>query len=450
MDDISKIKDLLKKDQRGLNIREISENLKINRNSVAKLLEILTAKEEVEIRVYGQSKVYQLAQQVPLSDLMKFSSNFIITLNYDLRIVQANDAFLHYINIPKSEVLHTRLMDIPTNLFKDSEILPAADTAIMGKENHLEICVKTNTHDTYYKITFTPAHFQDLSRGVILFLENITEKKGIENALRNSEEKYRRLTEHTYDIPYSLDAEGNITYIGSQVSRFGYVQEDILSKPFCSFPIFPEDREEIIRSFRQHFSFGGKITNVFRIVDLQGGIIWFESSSISERDDTGAVTGIYGVIRDITDRKLAEEALRESEERVKKKLDALLSPTGDIGILDLADVIDIPAIQSLMNDFFSLTQIGGGIIDLHGNVLVAAGGQDICTQFHRVHPVTLKNCLESDTVLSGGTTPGTFRIYQCKNHMWDIVTPIMVGEKHMGNLLLGQFLFDDDPVNYEL
>ncbi|MDD5025644.1 MAG: PocR ligand-binding domain-containing protein [Methanoregula sp.] len=445
-----KIKDLLKKDQRGLNIREISEKLKINRNSVAKLLEILTAKEEVEIRVYGKSKVYHLSQQVPLSDLMKFSSNFIIALNHDLRIVQANDAFLHYINIPKSEVLHTWLMDIPTNLFKNSEILPAADTAIKGKENHLEICVKTNPHDTYYKIIFTPALFQDLSRGVILILENITEKKEIENALRNSEEKYRRLTEHTSDILYSLDAEGNITYIGPQISRFGNIQENIISKPFCSLPIFPQDREEIIWNFRQHFSFGGKITNVFRIVDSQGGIIWFESSSISERDETGAVTGIYGVIRDITDRKRAEVALHKSEDQIKKKLDAILSPTGDIGTLDLTDVIDILAIQSLMNDLFSLTQIGIRIIDLHGNVLVATVWQDICTQFHRVHPGTLKNCRECGIIRSGETAPGTFRIYQCKNHMWDIVSPIIVGETHMGNLFLGHFLYDDDPGDYEL
>jgi len=58
MDDIQKITDLLKKEQRGLNIREIAEKLKINRNSIAKLLDILTAKDEIEKRVHGRSKVY--------------------------------------------------------------------------------------------------------------------------------------------------------------------------------------------------------------------------------------------------------------------------------------------------------------------------------------------------------------------------------------------------------
>jgi PAS domain S-box-containing protein len=62
MGELSKIKDLLKNNPRGMNIREISEILKINRNSVAKLLDILTAKEEVEIRVHGRSKIYYLAK----------------------------------------------------------------------------------------------------------------------------------------------------------------------------------------------------------------------------------------------------------------------------------------------------------------------------------------------------------------------------------------------------
>ena len=62
MDSLSKIKNLLKKDQRGLNIREISEKLTLNRNSVAKLLDILTAKEEVEFRIHGRSKIYYLAK----------------------------------------------------------------------------------------------------------------------------------------------------------------------------------------------------------------------------------------------------------------------------------------------------------------------------------------------------------------------------------------------------
>jgi len=153
--------------------------------------------------------------------------------------------------------------------------------------------------------------------------------------------------------------------------------------------------------------------------------------------------------RDITARKRATEMLRLSEKRVRAKLDAILLPEGDIGLLDLRDILDVQAIQELMNDFYKLTHIGVGIVDLRGKVLVATGWQDICLKFHRLHLETRRNCIESDTELSAGVPAGTFRIYKCKNNMWDIVTPITVGDRHMGNLFLGQFLFSEDRPDRE-
>ena len=141
--------------------------------------------------------------------------------------------------------------------------------------------------------------------------------------------------------------------------------------------------------------------------------------------------------------------LADSEGRVRAKLDALLSPQGDLETLDLSDIVDCPAIQGIMDDFYRLTTVGVALTDLKGRVLVATGWQAICTRFHRVHPETARNCLESDTILSQGVAPGTYRTYRCKNNMWDMVTPIMVGGRHVGNLFLGQFVYDDEPLDRE-
>ena len=103
-----------------------------------------------------------------------------------------------------------------------------------------------------------------------------------------------------------------------------------------------------------------------------------------------------------------------------------------------------------MDDFYELAHIPMAIIDLKGKVLVGVGWQDICTKFHRVHPETCRHCIESDTQLSAGVPPGEFRLYKCKNNMWDIATPIMVGGQHVGNLFSGQFFFEDEPLDYEL
>ena len=118
--------------------------------------------------------------------------------------------------------------------------------------------------------------------------------------------------------------------------------------------------------------------------------------------------------------------------------------------LELADLLDVPVLQAMMDAFFALEHIGIGIIDIAGKVLVATGWQDICTKFHRVHPQACKHCIESDTLLSAGIEPGAFKTYRCQNNMWDIATPIVVGGRHMGNLFLGQFFFDDEEPDPEV
>lgn len=115
--------------------------------------------------------------------------------------------------------------------------------------------------------------------------------------------------------------------------------------------------------------------------------------------------------------------------------------------LKLADIIDVPAVQSLLESFWQLTGLLGAIVDRHGRVLVQVGWQDICTDFHRCHPETLKNCIESDTVLAQATTPGIFISYCCKNGLWDIATPIVVSGQHLGNIYFGQFSYADEVLD---
>jgi len=116
----------------------------------------------------------------------------------------------------------------------------------------------------------------------------------------------------------------------------------------------------------------------------------------------------------------------------------------------LADIIDIEDLQSLMNSFFELTEIGVSIVNNEGNVIVATGWQDICTKFHRVHPKTARYCAESDIELTRNIKPGEFSIYKCKNNLWDMASPILIGEKRIATIFLGQFFYDDEEIDKEV
>ncbi len=163
----------------------------------------------------------------------------------------------------------------------------------------------------------------------------------------------------------------------------------------------------------------------------------------------GEIMKLSGILRDITDKREAQEALEQSEPPLGNKLKAITEPEGDISTLELSDIIDTEVLLSMMKDFYPLTGVLRAILDVSRNVLVAVGWQDICTKFHRCNPDTLKNCIESDTFLTQGVPEGTFRSYRCKNYLWDIVTPIMIQGKHIGYVFMGQYFYQDEVPDLE-
>ena len=132
-----------------------------------------------------------------------------------------------------------------------------------------------------------------------------------------------------------------------------------------------------------------------------------------------------------------------------QKLEDRFQQEDDPGILDLSEIIDISAFQAMMEDFNRITGIASAIVDINGEVLVSVGWQDICTRFHRWHPETLKNCVESDTILTQNIAPGTVKKYRCKNNLWDMATPIVVCGHHLGNFFIGQYLYADEKLDME-
>jgi PAS domain S-box-containing protein len=164
--------------------------------------------------------------------------------------------------------------------------------------------------------------------------EDITERKIAEEALKESEERYRMIAENTSDSIWILDLETmRLSYASPSVKKVtGYTVEEQLNRPFDKI-IEPEAQDRLMKvlsdGLKRHAE-GQSDEEITERLEWQeyhkdGHLIWIEAETAFIKDDNGKPTGIIGVSRDITDRKKTEEALKETKERYKSISDSSLN-----------------------------------------------------------------------------------------------------------------------------
>ncbi|MGQ9572334.1 MAG: PAS domain S-box protein [Dehalococcoidia bacterium] len=173
-----------------------------------------------------------------------------------------------------------------------------------GSEFDVEVSVSTITYQG-----------RAASQAVI---RDITERKRAERALRESEERFRQVAETAREWIWELDGEMRYVYCSPAVKDIlGYEPEEMIGKHPLKFT-FVEDREHVLSEGRKILAKKGSfLRDTVRKVHKDGHIVVVETTGAPIFDGQGNVVGYRGVEQDVTERKRAEEALRESEERFR-------------------------------------------------------------------------------------------------------------------------------------
>jgi len=151
---------------------------------------------------------------------------------------------------------------------------------------------------------------------ILALATDITRRKEMDAALKESEEMFRGIFENLQDIYYRTDARGIVTMLSpSAAGIFGYDTSDaIIGKPASDFWIYSEDRREILRRIEEE---GGVRDYEVTLKRADGRPLPISVSCRRIYDTDGQPAGIEGIIRDITARKEAEERIKESEEKYR-------------------------------------------------------------------------------------------------------------------------------------
>ncbi|OLS12278.1 MAG: putative signaling protein [Promethearchaeota archaeon CR_4] len=146
-------------------------------------------------------------------------------------------------------------------------------------------------------------------------LQDITERKQAQESLQQSEGKYRFLVEQLNDIIYTSDTEGVVTFISPVVEAItGFAPKELLNRKLFYFYI-KEDRPRLTQNFKRVLA-GESFSEEYRILHKSGNLMWLRVNARPIFKGK-ILQGTQGVVTDITNQKLAEQALRESEARLK-------------------------------------------------------------------------------------------------------------------------------------
>ncbi|MFA5268669.1 MAG: PAS domain-containing protein [Methanoregula sp.] len=186
-DEETRIKDVLREQPLGMNIKEIAGAIGMSRNSVAKYLDVLTATGHLNVRQIGNAKLYYLSHRVPVQNLLQLTREMIVMLDGYMRIVQSSDSFSVFIGCSQERMPGSRLSRLPVPVLSEKEETDLSVLLKGGPAWTKEIRLVKNGNPVYLSARFIPAVLDDGNPGITVMFENITEQRRAEIALRENE-----------------------------------------------------------------------------------------------------------------------------------------------------------------------------------------------------------------------------------------------------------------------
>ncbi len=277
-------------------------------------------------RVIERSRVEEALRdsEARFRHVFECSSFGMAMLNPRGRFLKVNYALCHMLGYTEPEMLSMLVSDVthPDDASRTVELM--ADLIENREDNGWleKRCVRKDGRIVWTMLSIwvmcdsvgDPVH-------LVAQLQDVTERKRAEEALRKSEERYRIIADFNYDWEWWIGVDGKLLYVSPSSERLtGFAAEEFYNDPELLIRVVhPEDRAAFLAHLAQA---AGEIEDTthsfdFRIVKKQGDERWLNHACRTVYSSDGTPLGRRVSHRDVTDRRIAEEELRKSEERFR-------------------------------------------------------------------------------------------------------------------------------------
>jgi diguanylate cyclase (GGDEF)-like protein/PAS domain S-box-containing protein len=268
-----------------------------------------------------------------------------------------NQRYAQWFQRQPDDILQRSLREImPADLY--DTIQPYINAVLAGRSVQFEVSMVDSQGQPHaMQVDYIPQHLPHPA-GFFVLIQDISDRKRTEQALRESEERFRTVADFTEDWEYWLGPDGQFLYMSPSCHRLtGYgVSEFVQDPTLLEQLIHPEDRDLVANA--QFRAKTAAVSVDFRIITRSGDICWFSQVSQPVFNDQGDWRGVRSSNRDISDRKRVEQELREQVHReqvlgaiaqhIRQSLkldDILASITTDIRTLLAVDRVMIQRLE---------------------------------------------------------------------------------------------------------
>jgi PAS domain S-box-containing protein len=239
-----------------------------------------------------------------------------------LRFLEVNEAAVRSYGWTREEFLGMSLRDIrpPTEQTHLDALLK--DTP--GSEAHATASLHRTKSGALRRVEISsyPLEFDGRPARMVL-VHDVTERYEAQEALVRSEQQYRLVIEQMQDVFFRTDAQGLWTILNPAWTTItGHPWRESLGTHFLTY-VHPSDRTILLDAFRP-LAEGAMESNLVEVRYFQksGGYRWVEASTRAVRDATGAFAGTTGTLRDVTERRAADEERERLSTNIRQLLDA--------------------------------------------------------------------------------------------------------------------------------
>ncbi|MDD1716404.1 MAG: PAS domain-containing protein [Methanolinea sp.] len=323
--EIERIQELLKNSPEGLSIKEIAALLEMNRNSVAKYLDILQAQGSATTRRVGTSKIFHFSRRLPEQAIRRFCTRPYLILDQNLEVKDANALFMEHFHLKKIPPSSLRLSQPPFP-FLQEEFIPLARAALKGGDQHFRIQGTASGGDVPSEWHLVPITLESGKPGIAV---TSTEDRGPIRSGHGEADvgDATRFLDQAAEYFVGFTPDGVIRFVNEAYLRaLGRKRGDLIGHVFRS--IIPgEDSQKVAASIRSLSPKNPVVTTEHRAIMENGDIRWQHWEDRAIFDSTGKVVEYWSVGKDITDQRNLERQLSENKSLLD---DAIQAKTRDL------------------------------------------------------------------------------------------------------------------------